>query len=87
MMMVVMIMTTTTMMMVVVVMMTMMVMMMIAGGRTTPHGKLPPEQHSNMLPAPIEEHPPPSHIKCAPGVLSSPAEEEERISLLDRSVS
>ena len=70
-----------------VVMMTMMVMVMIAGGRTTPHGKLPPEQHSNMLPAPIEEHPPPSHIKCAPGVLSSPAEEEERISLLDRSVS
>ena len=71
-------------MMMVVVVMTMMV---IAGGRTTPHGKLPQEQHSNMLPAPIEEHPPPSHIKCAPGVLSSPAEEEERISLLDRSAS
>ena len=53
-----------------------------AGGRTTPHCKLPPEQHPP--PMAIEEHPSPLLMKVGPGVLSSPAEEEERVSLLDR---
>ncbi|XP_070203454.1 uncharacterized protein [Littorina saxatilis] len=54
------------------------------GGRLTPHGKLPPEQQHHSMQQSDREDNPPLLMKGGPGVLASPAEEEERISLLDR---